>query len=326
MYCKWCSNKLRPTDTVCKVCGRETPAMSDCGGLYNLKYEPSASPVADSGPVQMDPKLVNKVNRLERISEEHQKAAEKRRQQLLIGLGVLLIAVVVLLVLCVGQGGKIRGLQQELAEMEDSLQDEIHGIHIPEHTHGEQNGPYMDENYHWYTVTCNGNNVVISFGAHAYETTVKEPTCTEAGYTTHTCTCGHSYQTDLVDATGHVWQEATCTEPKTCKTCGETDGNALEHDWQDATCTAPKTCKNCEATEGNALEHDWQNATCTVPKTCRNCPATEGEALGHKDSEDEDHNCDTCGTPLCKDENGDGNCDNCKQPVEGEAGSDTEGT
>ena len=32
----------------------------------------------------------------------------------------------------------------------------------------------------------------------------------------------------------HGWQEATCTEPKTCSKCGETEGEALGHTWQDA--------------------------------------------------------------------------------------------
>lgn len=34
----------------------------------------------------------------------------------------------------------------------------------------------------------------------------------------------------------HEWQEATCTEPKTCSKCGEIEGEALGHvpgDWED---------------------------------------------------------------------------------------------
>ena len=76
----------------------------------------------------------------------------------------------------------------------------------------------------------------------------------------------------------HDWQNATCTAPKTCKTCGTTEGNAAGHTWQDSTCTLPKTCKTCGATEGNATGHTWSEATCTTPKTCTTCGATEGEA------------------------------------------------
>lgn len=83
--------------------------------------------------------------------------------------------------------------------------------------------------------------------------------------------CGHT----------HVWQDATCTAPKTCAECGETEGGTLEHSWTDATCAVPKTCAVCGATEGGTLEHEWTDATCAAPKTCTACGATEGEALAH---------------------------------------------
>lgn len=64
---------------------------------------------------------------------------------------------------------------------------------------------------------------------HSYDSVVTEPTCTEAGYTTHTCsTCGDSYTDDEVAAKGHDYKsvvtEPTCTEAGyttyTCA-CGE---------------------------------------------------------------------------------------------------------
>ncbi|MBQ9860546.1 MAG: hypothetical protein IJO76_07745, partial [Clostridia bacterium] len=90
------------------------------------------------------------------------------------------------------------------------------------------------------------------------------------------------------EALGHKWDDATCTTPKTCSVCGETEGEALGHEWDDATCTAPKTCSVCGATEGEALGHEWDDATCTTAKTCKVCGETEGEALGH------DYNAATC--------------------------------
>lgn len=83
--------------------------------------------------------------------------------------------------------------------------------------------------------------------------------------------CGHQ----------HVWKEATCTEPKTCTECGETEGSPLGHTWTAATCTAPKTCNVCGETEGIALAHTWIEATCTTPKTCSVCGETEGELTEH---------------------------------------------
>ena len=51
----------------------------------------------------------------------------------------------------------------------------------------------------------------------------------------------------------HDWKDATCTEPKTCAVCGQTEGEALGHDWEEATLRTPKTCKVCGATEGDTL-------------------------------------------------------------------------
>jgi len=83
--------------------------------------------------------------------------------------------------------------------------------------------------------------------------------------------CGHE----------HEWEEATCTSPKKCISCGTTEGVALEHSYLLATCTKPKTCSVCNSTEGNALGHTYSKATCTIAKTCSVCKATEGSALGH---------------------------------------------
>ena len=79
----------------------------------------------------------------------------------------------------------------------------------------------------------------------------------------------------------HRWTQATCTAPRTCTECGETQGEALGHNWLAATCTTPGTCETCGATKGKILEHRWLDATCTEPRICQECAATEGEALGH---------------------------------------------
>jgi len=55
----------------------------------------------------------------------------------------------------------------------------------------------------------------------------------------------------------HEWAEATCTAPKTCATCGETEGEALGHTWAEATYQAPATCTVCGETDGEALTPDF---------------------------------------------------------------------
>ena len=66
---------------------------------------------------------------------------------------------------------------------------------------------------------------------HSYTAVVTPPTCTEKGYTTHTCACGDSYVDTYVDALGHAWDNGKVTkEPTetetgvktfTCTRCGE---------------------------------------------------------------------------------------------------------
>ncbi len=69
--------------------------------------------------------------------------------------------------------------------------------------------------------------VVPALG-HSYDAVVIEPTCTEQGYTTHTCkVCAESYISDWTSAHGHSWLEATTESPKTCEACGETEGDML---------------------------------------------------------------------------------------------------
>jgi len=65
---------------------------------------------------------------------------------------------------------------------------------------------------------------------HSYTSTVTAPTCTEKGYTTHTCKCGHSYVDAYVNAKGHTavtvpGKAATCTatgltDGAKCSVCG----------------------------------------------------------------------------------------------------------
>ncbi len=78
---------------------------------------------------------------------------------------------------------------------------------------------------------------------------------------------------------GHTWQDATCSAPRTCKVCGETEGEPLEHSWIEATCQAPRTCGVCGETEGEASEHSWIEANYQAPQTCEICGETEGEVL-----------------------------------------------
>ncbi len=98
-----------------------------------------------------------------------------------------------------------------------------------------------------------------------------------------TAACGNDTELKpFEEKHNHRWENATCTEAKTCGSCGETEGEALGHKWLDATCTDAKTCERCGETEGKALGHSWIDATCTEAKTCAVCGAVNGEPAGHK--------------------------------------------
>ena len=72
---------------------------------------------------------------------------------------------------------------------------------------------------------------------HSYVTTVKNPTCTEGGYSTHVCSaCGHSYTDGETAALGHKYADTvvapTCTEggytTHVCSACGHTYTDAQQ--------------------------------------------------------------------------------------------------
>ena len=98
------------------------------------------------------------------------------------------------------------------------------------------------------------SNEVAAKG-HEYSEQVIAPTCTTQGYTSYSCkNCDYSYTDSVVDAIGHIpGDAATCTSAQKCTGCGATIVIALGHNWVDATTEAPKTCTTCGLTEGEKL-------------------------------------------------------------------------
>lgn len=101
---------------------------------------------------------------------------------------------------------------------------------------------------------------------HDYTENVVNPTCTEGGYTEHTCTkCGDSYRDKEMSATGHSYVDTvvdpTCTSEghttHTCANCSDSyddsvltaTGHSYESVVVDPTCSAEgyteHTCVNC---------------------------------------------------------------------------------
>ena len=59
------------------------------------------------------------------------------------------------------------------------------------------------------------NELYLLNRAHSYTSAVTPPTCTEQGYTTHTCACGDSYVNAYVDVLEHHYSAGLCVA------CGE---------------------------------------------------------------------------------------------------------
>ena len=55
---------------------------------------------------------------------------------------------------------------------------------------------------------------------HSYTAVVTAPTCTAKGYTTHTCSCGDSYVDTYTDALGHAWDSGKVTKQPTATETG----------------------------------------------------------------------------------------------------------
>ena len=150
---------------------------------------------------------------------------------------------------------------------------------------------------------------------HSYTAVVTPPTCTEKGYTTHTCACGDSYVDTYTDALGHAWDNGKVTkEPTetetgvktfTCTRCGETKTETIpklthEHSYK-AVVTAPTctekgyTTHTCSCGDSyvdtyvDALGHVWDSGKVTKQPTatetgvrtytCTRCSATKTETI-----------------------------------------------
>ena len=122
---------------------------------------------------------------------------------------------------------------------------------------------------------------------HSHSATVTAPTCTEKGYTTHTCACGDSYKDSYVNALGHNYKNGVCN------VCGAKDPDykppvvkenpfvdvsessvyydailwAYYHEPQQITggYTATEFCPGNPCTRGQVVTFLWRAAGCPEP-------------------------------------------------------------
>ena len=134
--------------------------------------------------------------------------------------------------------------------------------------------------------TCNTcKNVEGEAKGHDYVVVVTEPTCSEAGCTTSTCsTCGDEIVSDVVEALGHLNDVVLEAVAPTCTTTGLTAGVAC------SSCGVATTKQRTIAALGHTSTSTVVEPTCTTPGyTAYHCSVCGEDytgntvpALGHK--------------------------------------------
>lgn len=173
--------------------------------------------------------------------------------------------------------------------------------------HGEKTG---------YCSSCNQTvTEALPLAEHEYQDTVTPPTCSQQGYTTHTCVhCQTTNKDTYTQPLGHQVSDYTTTKEPTCTQEGKKTGRCsrcgledivvlspLGHEYQDKitppTCSqqgyTTHTCTRCNDTTTDnytqKLPHDFsqytvtKNATCTTTgeKTaiCANCQEKDVQSI-----------------------------------------------
>ncbi|MBQ8835399.1 MAG: cell wall-binding repeat-containing protein [Oscillospiraceae bacterium] len=144
---------------------------------------------------------------------------------------------------------------------------------------------------------------------HSYAETVTDPTCTEKGYTTYTCSCGDSYTDNETDPLGHSWNDGEITkEPTvdaegektfTCIICEATmteaipklDDHVHSYEWQHDEYQHWQVCECGETTEKE--NHDAADMACGQTTLCESCGVEIVWDREHEDA-DGDNFCDVC--------------------------------
>ncbi|WP_400219676.1 hypothetical protein [Methanomethylophilus alvi] len=179
---------------------------------------------------------------------------------------------------------KTRNTTSDEFENAVSVKFEITSDH--EHTFGDWEK--VDDDYHSRSCECG----YFEKAEHSWNEGVvtTEPTCTERGEKTYTCSTCDATKTEIVGATGHSFGDWT-----------EKDGN--EH---------TRVCSKCQTSETEA--HSWDGGeitsepTCTengtITYTCAYCEATKTEIVGanghhltewiYFDKDTHRNNCDVC--------------------------------
>ena len=135
MFCKWCGNTIKLTDTSCPSCGRETPAMSDCGGFYDLK---APNIIRETGYREASNDCVVKdslyIEKMEARYGKDRKADKAHHKLTVIFLGVVLVLLVLSVVISIFLFLRIGEICEDLETLQiniESLKSEDMNKQLP---------------------------------------------------------------------------------------------------------------------------------------------------------------------------------------------------
>lgn len=135
MFCKWCGGNLASSDTKCKRCGKEVPALSDCGGFYDLVPNAKEPVEVHPGPVVPPERPTNPPRKPEPPKEVPPARSKKASKKSLVGLFALTVVgfalVILLLVIILGKvnqySNEVNGLRNDLR----TINEKIDAIQVP---------------------------------------------------------------------------------------------------------------------------------------------------------------------------------------------------
>ena len=142
MFCKWCGADLSNSATKCTRCGKDVPAMSDCGGFYDLipnaKRRTAEGPVSTPigpkvEPVNVDP-VKNDIPKTEMPTKGKKNGRKSNGLQLLITCVGFIIVIALLLGVnskigevldtVANSDGRIVTIYEELRQIKNAIQGE----------------------------------------------------------------------------------------------------------------------------------------------------------------------------------------------------------
>lgn len=129
MFCKWCGGNIASSDTKCKRCGKEVPALSNCGGFYDLV--PSAKKPSNVQPESVAPpaKPVSPPRKPEPVREVEPARTKKNSKKSFLGLALLnvvgFVLVIVILLIIVSKVNRysteVNGLRNDLRTISEKI-------------------------------------------------------------------------------------------------------------------------------------------------------------------------------------------------------------